>query len=103
MSPPMERIQSLEAIEKDIILCLKSAGKCVILYTYNLWLSEKLKSKRLYNNFISTGDAFQELSKDKSNIKNAENHTNHFMKTLSQVETKLSEQINYLTQVSTGE
>lgn len=27
MSPPMERIQILEAIEKDIITCLQSAGK----------------------------------------------------------------------------
>lgn len=27
MTAPMERIQTLDAIEKDIILCLQSAGK----------------------------------------------------------------------------
>jgi mediator of RNA polymerase II transcription subunit 11 len=73
MSPPMERIQILEAIEKDIITCLQSAGQ-----------------------------AFMELSKDKSNSKQAEGQTHQFIKTLGLVESKLSEQINYLTQVSTG-
>lgn len=43
-----------------------------------------------------------ELSKDKSNVKQAEMHTVQFTKTLAQVEAKLSDQINYLTQVSTG-
>ncbi|XP_011495797.1 PREDICTED: mediator of RNA polymerase II transcription subunit 11 [Ceratosolen solmsi marchali] len=74
MSPPMERIQILEAIEKDIITCLQSAGQ-----------------------------AFMELSKDKSNSKQAEGQTHQFIKTLGLVESKLSEQINYLTQVSTGQ
>ena len=73
MSPPMERIQILEAIEKDIITCLQSAGT-----------------------------VFTELSKDKSNSKQAEVQTHTFIKTLGMVESKLSEQINYLTQVSTG-
>ncbi|XP_014209275.1 mediator of RNA polymerase II transcription subunit 11 [Copidosoma floridanum] len=75
MAPPtMERIQTLEAIEKDIITCLQTAGQ-----------------------------AFMELSKDKSNVKQAENHTVQFVRTLAQVEAKLSDQINYLTQVSTGQ
>ncbi|XP_063991784.1 mediator of RNA polymerase II transcription subunit 11 [Diachasmimorpha longicaudata] len=74
MTPPMERIQTLEAIEKDIIVCLQSAGQ-----------------------------AFMELSKEKSSLKQAEGQTNQFIKTLGHVETKLSEQINYLTQVSTGQ
>lgn len=33
MTAPMERIQTLDAIEKDIILCLQSAGRS-ILVTY---------------------------------------------------------------------
>ncbi|KAF7992991.1 hypothetical protein HCN44_005772 [Aphidius gifuensis] len=74
MTPPMERIQTLEAIEKDIITCLQSAGQ-----------------------------AFQELSKEKSSLKQAETQTHQFLKTLGHVESKLSEQINYLTQVSTGQ
>ncbi|XP_011310594.1 mediator of RNA polymerase II transcription subunit 11 [Fopius arisanus] len=74
MTPPMERIQTLEAIEKDIIVCLQSAGQ-----------------------------AFMELSKEKSSLKQAEGQTNQFIKTLGHVESKLSEQINYLTQVSTGQ
>lgn len=70
----MERIQVLESIEKDIITCLHSAGQ-----------------------------AFVELSKEKSSLKQAENHTQTFLKTLGVVETKLTDQINYLTQVSTGQ
>ncbi|KAJ3632799.1 hypothetical protein MTP99_009783 [Tenebrio molitor] len=74
MTPPMERIQVLESIEKDIITCLHSAGQ-----------------------------VFVELSKEKSSLKQAENHTQTFLKTLGAVENKLTEQINYLTQVSTGQ
>ncbi|XP_012168745.1 mediator of RNA polymerase II transcription subunit 11 [Bombus affinis] len=74
MTPPMERIQILETIEKDIIVCLQSAGQ-----------------------------AFVELSKEKSSVKQAEAQTQQFIKTLGHVESKLSEQINYLTQVSTGQ
>lgn len=44
-----------------------------------------------------------ELSKEKSSLKQAENHTQTFLKTLGQVENRLTEQINYLTQVSTGQ
>ena len=51
---------------------------------------------------FTTGQAFMELSKDKSNSKQAEVQTHQFIKTLALVESKLSEQINYLTQVSTG-
>lgn len=73
MTPPMERISILESIEKDIFTILQSAGQ-----------------------------AFMELSKEKSSLKQAEGHTHQFLKSLSTVETKLSDQINYLTQVSTG-
>nr|CAD7267304.1 unnamed protein product [Timema shepardi]CAD7578195.1 unnamed protein product [Timema californicum] len=44
-----------------------------------------------------------ELSKEKSSLKQAEGQTHTFLKTLSHVESKLTEQINYLTQVSTGQ
>lgn len=47
--------------------------------------------------------ALLELSKEKSGQKQAESNTSQFLRTLSQVESKLSEQINYLTQVSTGQ
>lgn len=49
------------------------------------------------------GQSLQELSKEKSSQKAAETHTQAFLKSLSIVESKLSEQINYLTQVSTGQ
>lgn len=49
-----------------------------------------------------TGQALQELAKEKSSQKAAENHTQAFIKNLTSVEKQLSEQINYLTQVSTG-
>lgn len=74
MSAPTERIQSLEQIEKDVVTCLQSAG-----------------------------EALKELSKEKSSLKQVEGHTHQFLKALTHVESKLSEQINYLTQVSTGQ
>lgn len=49
------------------------------------------------------GQVFVELSKEKSSLKQAENHTQMFLKTLGNVENRLTDQINYLTQVSTGQ
>ncbi|KAG6455817.1 mediator of RNA polymerase II transcription subunit 11 [Manduca sexta] len=74
MAAPMERIQVLDDIEKDIITCLQCAAQALL-----------------------------ELSKEKSGQKQAEANTSQFLRTLSQVESKLSDQINYLTQVSTGQ
>lgn len=50
-----------------------------------------------------SGQTLLELGKEKSSLKAGENHTQQFLKSLNTVETKLSEQINYLTQVSTGQ
>lgn len=50
-----------------------------------------------------SAQALLELSKEKSGQKQAEANTTQFLRTLSQVESKLSDQINYLTQVSTGQ
>ncbi|KAM3964714.1 mediator complex subunit 11 [Aphomia sociella] len=74
MTGPMERIQVLDDIEKDIITCLQCAAQALL-----------------------------ELSKEKSGQKQAETNTSQFLRTLNQVESKLSDQINYLTQVSTGQ
>ncbi|XP_054744051.1 mediator of RNA polymerase II transcription subunit 11 [Anastrepha obliqua] len=71
---PLDKIHALDEIEAEIIMCLQSAGQ-----------------------------ALQELSKEKSSQKSAETQTQQFLKSLSNVESKLSEQINYLTQVSTGQ
>lgn len=57
----------------------------------------------IFNFNCYAGQAFVELSKEKSSLKQAEAQTQQFLKTLGHVESKLSEQINYLTQVSTGE
>ena len=54
-------------------------------------------------NLYSTGQALQELSKDKPALKHAESHTSSFIKTLQEVETALMQQISYLMQVTTGE
>lgn len=45
----------------------------------------------------------QELGKEKTSQKAVENNTQQFLKSLKIIESKLSEQINYLTQVSTGQ
>lgn len=52
---------------------------------------------------LFSGQALLELSKEKTSQKATETHTNQFLKSLNIVESKLSEQINYLTQVSTGQ
>ncbi|XP_014489074.1 PREDICTED: mediator of RNA polymerase II transcription subunit 11 [Dinoponera quadriceps] len=74
ITPPIERIQLLDNIEKEVINCLQSAGQAIL-----------------------------ELGKEKSSMKQVEQNTTHFLKSLGIVESKLSEQINYLTQVSTGQ
>ncbi|XP_072936682.1 mediator of RNA polymerase II transcription subunit 11 [Epargyreus clarus] len=74
MAGPMEKIQILDDIEKDIITCLQCAAQALL-----------------------------ELGKEKSSQKQAESNTTQFLRTLSQVESKLSDQINYLTQFSTGQ
>lgn len=71
---PIDRIQALDNIEKDIANVLQYAGQ-----------------------------ALTELSKDKPANKQVEAHTSQFLKTLTSVETELSKQISYLTQVSTGQ
>ncbi|WAR28309.1 MED11-like protein [Mya arenaria] len=68
-SGPVERLQQLETIEKDVSNAILSAGK-----------------------------ALEELSKEKPQMKMIENHTTGFMKTLEGVEVGLMKQINYLTQ-----
>ncbi|XP_071517071.1 mediator of RNA polymerase II transcription subunit 11 [Panulirus ornatus] len=74
MASPMDRLQALDTIEKDIATVLQSAGQ-----------------------------ALTELSKDKPANKQVEAHVNQFRQTLTNVETELAKQINYLTQVSTGQ
>lgn len=49
------------------------------------------------------GQSLQELGKEKTSQKAVENNTQQFLKSLKIIESKLSEQINYLTQVSTGQ
>lgn len=89
---PLDKIQALDAIEKEIILCIQSAGKNNRKHQ-NPHLPKRLRK----------GQSLQELGKEKSSQKAAENHTQQFLKSLSIVESKLTEQINYLTQVSTGQ
>lgn len=50
-----------------------------------------------------SGQSLLELGKEKTSQKAVENNTQQFLKSLNIIETKLSEQINYLTQVSTGQ
>ncbi|KAK8383510.1 hypothetical protein O3P69_015756 [Scylla paramamosain] len=73
-SSPMDRLMTLDNIEKDIATVLQSAGQ-----------------------------ALTELSKDKPANKQVEAHVAQFRQTLTNVETELAKQINYLTQVSTGQ
>lgn len=94
---PLEKIHVLDEIEKEIILVIQSAGKQNILLL--LFLITFITTPLL--TFL--GQTLQELSKEKSSQKSAETQAQQFLKTLSSVESKLSDQINYLTQVSTGQ
>lgn len=69
----------------------------------NVWEEIIFPSLLLYS-YLSTlsGQALNELSKDKPANKQVEAHVNQFRQTLTNVETELAKQINYLTQVSTG-
>jgi len=71
---PIERLQALDNVEKEIAGCIQSAGQ-----------------------------ALSELGKDKASMKQVEGNTAQFLKTLSHVEQELSRHIGYLTQVSTGQ
>ncbi|KAK3589902.1 hypothetical protein CHS0354_034914 [Potamilus streckersoni] len=73
-SGPVERLQQLENIEKEIINTIQCAGK-----------------------------ALEELAKEKPQMKAVETQTTNFIKTLESLEQGLMKQINYLTQVSTGQ
>ena len=69
-----ERLNKLEQIERDLSQGMSSAAS-----------------------------ALNELSKDKPAAKTVDNHTQAFLKKLSEVECELSKQIHYLTQVSSGQ
>ncbi|GFN73978.1 grip and coiled-coil domain-containing protein 2 [Plakobranchus ocellatus] len=71
---PREKLQALEKIEQDIASALSSAAS-----------------------------ALQELSKDKPAQKHVDSHSTAFIKTLQEVENGLSQQISYLSQVSTSQ
>lgn len=59
--------------------------------------------KELSNAMASAGQAMAELAKDKPVLKNVESNSSAFLKSLTQVESDLSKQIQYLTQVSSGQ
>ena len=70
---PVARIEQLEEIEKDVISILQTAGATLL-----------------------------EIAKDRPAQKTVDNHTQKVMADIKSVEQNLSEQIKYLTQVSTG-
>jgi len=70
---PVARIEQLKQIEQDVVGILESAGL-----------------------------ALKEMSKEKLGQKAVDTHNNQVMANIRSVDTKLSEQIKYLTQVSTG-
>ncbi|KAF8790912.1 mediator of RNA polymerase II transcription subunit 11-like [Argiope bruennichi] len=74
LPPPTDTLQQLEHLEKELANALHAAGQTVL-----------------------------ELSKDKPSLKQAETFTSNFLKSLETVETGLSQNIAYLTQVSTAQ
>jgi len=72
-TPAEARIEQLEQIEDDVIAILKTAGNCLV-----------------------------EIAKDRPSQKAVDTNVQQVMTNIKSVDTKLSEQIKYLTQVSTG-
>lgn len=70
---PVARIEQLDLIEKDVIAILQNAGQLLA-----------------------------EVSKDRPSQKQSDVFCQAVMGNIKGVDTKLSEQIKYLTQVSTG-
>lgn len=68
------RLAELDAIEKELSTCMQAAS-----------------------------NALSELSKDVPKAKQVETQTNSFLASLQKVESELSKQIHYLTQVSSGQ
>ncbi|XP_016092288.1 mediator of RNA polymerase II transcription subunit 11 isoform X2 [Sinocyclocheilus grahami] len=69
-----DRLRALEDVEKEIALVLQSAGTIVL-----------------------------ELSKEKANASLLDRQLNQFQTSVNRVESELSAQIRYLTQVATGQ
>jgi mediator of RNA polymerase II transcription subunit 11 len=91
MASPLEKIQALDAIEKEIILCIQNAGNALIELS-----KEKPSQKNAeVRNFIILSPL------DISIFSTFQNHTSQFLKSLNSIENKLSDQIAYLIQVST--
>lgn len=57
----------------------------------------------LAESLSAAGQALKELGKEKSNAKTVENFTNTFMTRLDRAGSELSNQIAYLTRVTTGQ
>ena len=72
-TPAEARIEQLEHIEEDVIAILKSCGNCLI-----------------------------DIAKDRPSQKAVDQSVQTVMNNIKSVDSKLSEQIKYLTQVSTG-
>jgi len=70
---PVDRLEQLNDIEKEIVEALKNCGA-----------------------------SLQELSKDNVTKKNAEQTSTAYIKSLQKIESDLLKQINYLSQVATG-
>lgn len=98
---PLDKIQALDAIEKEIITCVQSAG--MLTFKDSRSLPKRIKMHASYNCVSCLGQSLQELGKEKTSQKAVENNTQQFLKSLNIIESKLSEQLNYLTQVSTGQ
>jgi len=62
----------------------------------------ELIEQQLCQSLQSASQAFNELSRDKPSIKHVEGQTHRFLEALESVENGISEQIQYLTQISTG-
>ena len=72
-SSPMTRMKELDNVEEKVVSCLLAAGK-----------------------------ALEEVGKEKPSQKQVELLVTQFLNSLQEIDSKLTENIKYLSQVSTG-
>ena len=68
----------------------------------NLWLVDKVE-KEIVNVLQTAGKTLEEVGKDKPSQKQADLMVTQFMNSLQEIDSKLTENIKYLSQVSTGQ
>lgn len=93
-----ERLRALEEVEKEIAMVLQCAGEDKLQCCACTSLPRRLLIEMIVG-CVATGNIVLELSKDKHNASLLDRQLVQFQSSVNRVESELSGQIRYLTQV----